>query len=343
MISDVLYGKTILITGGTGSFGSTVLTTLLSLAPAKIIVFSRDEKKQFDMRQGISDTRLEFRIGDVRDRHSVDKAMRRVDLVFHAAALKQVPTGEFFPLELVKTNILGSVNVIDSATEAGVERVVVLSTDKAVYPINVMGLTKALMEKVMMADARVIRTKTILCGVRYGNVMYSRGSVIPLFVGQLKAKQPLTLTHPEMTRFLLPLSQSVDLVLYALANGQPGDLFVRRAPAATMSTLASAIQRVFGVQNEVAVIGVRGGEKMHETLVSAEELSRAEDLGNYYRVLPESRGLDYERYFTRGVETFVADGGYTSANTQRLSIDETVKLLQSLPEIQAELANWRSL
>lgn len=341
MVSDVLYGKTILITGGTGSFGSTVLATLLSLAPAKIIVFSRDEKKQFDLRTEISDPRLEFRIGDVRDRDSLDKAMRRVDLVFHAAALKQVPSGEFFPLELVKTNILGSSNVIDSAIEAGVERVVVLSTDKAVYPINAMGLTKALMEKLMMADARVIRTKTILCGVRYGNVLYTRGSVIPLFVEQLKAHKPLTLTHPEMTRFLLPLSQSVDLVLYALANGQPGDLFVRKAPAATMSTIAMALQRVFAVQCEVSVIGIRGGEKMHETLVSTEELARAEDLGKYYRILPEARGLDYERYFTSGSEQYMADGGYTSLNTERLSVDETVKLLESLPEVQKEVASFR--
>ncbi len=343
MVSDLLYGKTILITGGTGSFGSTVLATLLSLAPAKIIIFSRDEKKQFDLRNAIADPRLEFRLGDVRDRASVDKAMRRVDLVFHAAALKQVPSGEFFPLELVKTNILGSANVIDSAIEAGVERVVFLSTDKAVYPINVMGLTKALMEKLMISEARVVRTKTILCGVRYGNVMYSRGSVIPLFVEQLKARKSLTLTHPDMTRFLLPLSQAAELVLYALSNGQPGNLFVRRAPAATMSTLASALQRVFGVQNEVAVIGVRGGEKMHETLISAEELSRAEELGDYYRILPEARGLDYERYFTRGSKNFFADGGYTSANTQRLSVEETVKLLESLPEIQAELKTFRRL
>ncbi len=337
MSVEAIRDATILITGGTGSFGSTVISTLVQYAPKKIIIFSRDEKKQFDMRNAFADPRLEFRIGDVRDVESINRSMRGVDLVFHAAALKQVPSGEFFPLELVKTNILGSANVMEAALDAGVRRVVVLSTDKAVYPINVMGMTKALMEKTMTALSRVGMNRTIFCGVRYGNVMYSRGSVIPLFIEQMKHGKALTVTYPKMTRFMLPLKESVDLVLYALEHGASGDLFVRKAPAATIETVAAALIRLFQYDRPMEVIGVRGSEKVHETLISEEELARAEDCGAYYRIAPETPGLDYERYFTKGARAPQSVGGYTSANTEQLSIEQTMTLLKTLPEVAAEL------
>lgn len=333
--------KTILITGGTGSFGSIVVRRLLALEPKRIIIFSRDEKKQFDMRNAYADPRMKFLIGDVRDFDSIRRAMAGVDLVFHAAAFKQVPTGEFFPLELVKTNILGSANTMQAAIDEGVERVVILSTDKAVYPINAMGLTKALMEKTMIAHARAARNGTVLCGVRYGNVMYSRGSVIPLFVDQIKQGKALTVTHKNMTRFMLPLTQSVDLVLYALISGEPGDIFVRKSPACTIGVLAEALKILFHYDSEIKEIGVRGGEKMHETLVSSEELARSEDRGDYFRIVPESEGLDYERYFTEGKRVFSDGGGYTSENTKRLSIEEMITLLNTLPQIQRELLAYK--
>ena len=333
--------KTILITGGTGSFGSTVLRRLLTLNPKKIIIFSRDEKKQFDMRNAYHDERIEFHVGDVRDAESIRRAMHGVDLVFHAAALKQVPTGEFFPLELVKTNVLGSANTMQAAIDEGVERVVILSTDKAVYPINVMGMTKALMEKTMIAHARQAHTKTIFCGVRYGNVMYSRGSVIPLFVEQIKQGKTLTVTHKDMTRFMLPLPQSVDLVLYALSHGNPGDIFVRKAAACAIGVLTGALKEIFNYSGDVKTIGVRGGEKMYETLVSVEELTRTEDCGDYFRIIPESQSLDYEKYFTQGNQKFFQGGGYTSDNTVRLSEAEVVALLNTLPQIKREVKNYQ--
>ncbi len=336
MAEPLFQGKTILITGGTGSFGSTVTEHLLRSDPQKIIIFSRDEKKQFDMRNAIHDPRLEFVIGDIRDEQSIRRAMRGVQYVFHAAALKQVPTGEFFPLEFVKTNILGSVNVMQSAIDAGVQRVVVLSTDKAVYPINTMGMTKALMEKVMMSFARNTSDETVICGVRYGNVMYSRGSVIPLIVDQINSNRPLTITHPLMTRFMLPLTQSVDLVLYALTEGKRGDVFVRKAPSCTIETLVNALNQMFGGGHAIHNIGIRSGEKMHETLVSSEEFTHIEDRGEYFRIVPESANLDYERYFTQGVQTFLHEG-YTSSNTKQLSLMETFDLLKTLPEVQQEL------
>ncbi len=336
MIAPSFQGKTILITGGTGSFGSTVTEYLLRLDPKKIIIFSRDEKKQFDMRNAMSDARLEFVIGDIRDTESIRRAMRGVQYVFHAAALKQVPTGEFFPLEFVKTNILGSVNVMQSAIDEGVERVVVLSTDKAVYPINTMGMTKALMEKAMMSFARSTSDQTVICGVRYGNVMYSRGSVIPLLISQIKSGKPLTITHPLMTRFMLPLTQSVDLVLYALTQGARGDVFVRKAPSCTIETLVNALNQMFGGNHTINVIGIRSGEKMHETLVSSEEFTHVEDRGEYFRILSESARLDYEQYFTKGSKTFLREG-YTSYNADQLTVDQTMTLLQTLPEIQQEL------
>lgn len=341
MFEQSIQGKTILITGGTGSFGSTVARHLLRKNPYKIIIFSRDEKKQFDMRNAYSDPRLEFRIGDVRDRDSIFQAMHGVHYVFHAAAYKQVPTGEFFPIELVKTNILGSANVMQAAIDAGVGRLVILSTDKAVYPINAMGMTKALMEKIMIANARMSNSHTVFCGVRYGNVMYSRGSVVPLFIRQIKQGSPLGVTNPAMTRFMLPLPHSVDLVLYALSGGQPGDIFVRKAPACTMGTLALALKELFEYTSEVKELGTRAGEKLHETLVSGEELARAEDRGDYFRIVPESEDLDYEKYFTEGTKTFIQDGGYTSSNTQRLSLEETMALLKSLPEVGRELADYQ--
>lgn len=341
MLEQTIQDKTILITGGTGSFGSTVTRYLLTMNPRKVIIFSRDEKKQYDMRNAYNNAHLEFRIGDVRDPGSIRQVMHGVNLVFHAAAFKQVPTGEFFPLELVKTNVLGSANVMQAAIDAHVERIVILSTDKAVYPINTMGITKALMEKIMIAHAKTARNNTVLCGVRYGNVMYSRGSVIPFFIKQIKNEKPLTITNPIMTRFMLPLSQSVDLVLYALTHGAQGDIFVRKAPACTISTLALALKELFEYDGEIVEIGTRAGEKIHETLVSSEELARAEDSGDYFRVMPESVGLDYVKYFTEGTKILIKDGGFTSGNTKQLSVQETIELLQTLPEVRLELVKYK--
>lgn len=337
MMDQTIRDKTILITGGTGSFGSTVVQHLVQMEPRKIIIFSRDEKKQFDMRNAYRDSRLEFRIGDVRDAACVRQVMRNVHLVFHAAALKQVPTGEFFPLELVKTNVVGSANVMQAALDARVERVVILSTDKAVYPINTMGLTKAIMEKIMIAHARDSERTPVFCGVRYGNVMYSRGSVIPLFIEQMQQGKELTVTNPDMTRFMLPLTQSVDLVLYALNHGAPGDIYVRKAPACTIATLAAALRELFHYGGAIREIGTRAGEKLHEVLVSAEELARVEDRGEYFRIMPESAALDYKKYFTEGTHALACEGGYTSGNTRRLTVQETTELLQTLPEVQQEL------
>ncbi|MDP3940679.1 MAG: polysaccharide biosynthesis protein [bacterium] len=336
-----LKGKTILITGGTGSFGNTVVKVLLTMKPRKIIIFSRDEKKQHDMRILYNSPLLKFIIGDVRNRDSVDNAMRGVDYVFHAAALKQVPSCEFFPLEAVRTNILGANNVIESAVAQNVERVVVLSTDKAVYPINAMGMSKALMEKTMVAKAREVLSirgiRTVLCGVRYGNVMYSRGSVIPHFVGLMERGKKLTVTDYGMTRFLLPLSDAVELVLYALTNGKNGEIYVKKAPAATMETLATALCELFSYTKGIAQVGIRTGEKMHETLITVEELLRAKDLGSYYKVPPETQGLDYNQYFfgkNKKKQTRIA---YTSENTKRLTVKETITLLRTLPEIREML------
>jgi UDP-glucose 4-epimerase len=335
---EVLKGKVILVTGGTGSFGNAVVSRLLSLPVKKVIVFSRDEKKQFDMEKDYSDPRLKFVIGDVRDRDAVMQAMRGVDLVFHAAAYKQVPNCEFFPIEAVKTNVLGANNVIGSAIQNGVERVVVLSTDKAVYPINVMGMTKALMERLMIATSRDETHGTVFCGTRYGNVMYTRGSVLPHFVKLIKEGKPLTITDGRMTRFMMSLEQSVDLVLYALANGEHGDIYVRKAPASTVADVAQAFVDLFNHGQGVKEIGIRPGEKLHETLISAEELHRAEDHGDYYRIRPESPRPDYSEYFFKGekIDKIPSDG-YTSSNTRQLTLEETKELLLSLPEIRDEL------
>ena len=340
---NIIENKTILVTGGTGSFGNAVVDKLLTLNPKKIIIFSRDEKKQFDMGNKYSDGRLRFIIGDVRDRDAVFHAMNGVDYVFHAAALKQVPNCEFFPWEAIKTNSLGSHNVIDAAIDNDVERVVVLSTDKAVYPINVMGMTKALMERTMIAISREKRGKTILCGTRYGNVMYTRGSVIPYFVGLMKDGKSLTITDKNMTRFMMPLSYSVDLVLYALTNGKDGEIYVKKSPAATISDLAQALIEIFNYNKGVEEIGIRPGEKIHESLISSEESFRTEDCGDYYKIILEVPGMDYRQYYFKGKKNNnLSHEGYTSANTKRLSIKEIKELLLSLDEIKEELKNWNN-
>lgn len=331
-------GKKILITGGTGSFGRAVVTHLLDTDAEEIRIFSRDELKQELMRIELDNPRVSFYIGDVRDINSVNNAMKGINYVFHAAALKQVPSCEFFPMQAVLTNVLGSHNVIESAIEHNVSNVVCLSTDKAVSPINAMGMTKALMEKVAQAASRKESSRsTIVSCVRYGNVMYSRGSVIPLFVQQIKQNKPITVTVPEMTRFLLPLRDSVDLVLFAFGHSEAGNIFVRKAPACTIADLAAALKNIFNSNVATNVIGMRHGEKIFETLVSKEELQRSEDMGDYYRIRLDDRDLNYRKYFTEGnlAEASVED--YTSHNTQQLGIKEVEQLLLSLPEIQREV------
>ncbi len=341
-----IKNKTILITGGTGSFGHSVIKQLLTASPKKIIIFSRDEKKQFDMRNEFGDNRLlKFVIGDVRDRERVYSVMQGVDFVFHAAALKQVPTCEFFPLEAIKTNVLGAENVMNAAVKNNVKKVVVLSTDKAVYPINVVGMTKALMEKIMIGESKELngdKSKTILTGVRYGNVLYTRGSVLPYFIELIKKGKPLTVTSPEMTRFLLPLPEAVDLVLYALTYGKSGFVYVRKSPSCTIETLATALCNIFKYKKGCVSLGLRAGEKMHETLVTVEEILRAKELKEYYAIPPESQGLDYNRYFYEGEKKKNKTGmPYTSATTKILNQKETENVLLSLPEIKEELKNWR--
>jgi UDP-N-acetylglucosamine 4,6-dehydratase/5-epimerase len=330
--------KTILITGGTGSFGNELLQLLLRGSFGEVRIFSRDELKQDVMRNKLRSSNVRFHIGDVRDRASVDAVMKGVDYVFHAAALKQVPSCEFFPMQAVMTNIVGSHNVIDSAVEHGVSKVVALSTDKAVYPINSMGMTKALMEKIMQSVARRIGNGgTVLSVVRYGNVMCSRGSVIPLFVGQLKEGVPLTVTMPGMTRFLLRLSDAIDLVIFAFREGDQGDILIRKAPACTIDVLAEALQQIFGRDVGTRLVGMRHGEKLYETLATFAELAKSHDFGDYYRVTMDSRELNYEQYFTEGSETAAEAADYTSHNTERLDLAAVKSLLLSLPEIQAEL------
>ncbi len=340
----MLKGKTVLVTGGTGSFGHTVVTELLAYDPAKIVIFSRDEKKQDDMRNEFGNPKLTFIIGDVREEQSVRRAVEGVDYIFHAAALKQVPSCEFFPMESVKTNIIGTHNVLTAAAAHKVKRVVVLSTDKAVYPINAMGMAKALMEKTMIAEAKnyppTIKDGSVFCGVRYGNVLYSRGSVIPYFVDLMKKKKKLAVTYGAMTRFLLPLRDAVALVMYALTKGESGHIYVRKAPACTVETLAQALCQVFNYTEGYEEIGMRAGEKVHETLVSREEMLRAQELVDYFDIPPESQGLDYNKYLLRGgkdrknPETIEP---YTSANTTLLDAPAVIKLLHTLPEIQHEL------
>ena len=329
--------KTILITGGTGSFGKAVVNDLINkYQPQEIVILSRDEKKQYEMRNKINDPRIRFVIGDIRDREKVFQTMIGIDYVFHAAALKQVPSCEFFPMEAIKTNILGSNNVLDAAESAGVEKIVVLSTDKAVYPINTMGMTKALLEKLMLAKARLTKSRTIFCGIRYGNVMFSRGSVLPLFVEQLRSGKPITVTNSKMTRFLLPLPTATDLVFFALQNAKNGDILVRKAPASTIADIASSMIDIFNSNAGIDNVGIREGEKLHETLVTREEIMRSEDLVDYYRI-QNLMQLNYDEYFLHGQIDSIPEKGYTSENTERLSLQETKELILSLQEIQRAL------
>jgi len=329
----------LLITGGTGSFGNAVLNRFLNTNYfSEIRIFSRDEKKQDDLRKRVNNSKVNFYIGDVRDRESLIPAIKNVDYIFHAAALKQVPSCEFFPLEAVKTNILGTDNVLSIAQDYEVKKVVVLSTDKAAYPINAMGMSKALMEKVMVAKSRILDSdKTILCGTRYGNVMASRGSVIPLFIDQIKDNKPLTITDPNMTRFMMTLEDAVDLVLYAFENGYQGDLFVQKAPSATVGILAQALIELYKSTSEIKVIGTRHGEKLYETLVNREDMIKAEDLGDYYRIPADNRDLNYEQYFSKGITDIVNMNEYHSHNTTILDIEGMKQLLLKLPIIRKDI------
>lgn len=330
--------KVLMITGGTGSFGQTVLRRFLNTSVREIRIFSRDEKKQEELRLDLNNKKLKYFIGDVRDIDSLSYAMKGVDYVFHAAALKQVPSCEFFPMEAVRTNVIGTENVMSAACANKVSRVVVLSTDKAVYPINAMGISKAMAEKLMVAKARTqLEGETVICATRYGNVMASRGSVIPLFVSLIKKGRSLTVTDPQMTRFLMSLEDSVDLVLYAFQHGKQGDIFVQKAPAATLENLAKALIELFGTGGDLQIIGTRHGEKLFESLISREEMLKAEDMGDYYRIPADNRDLNYEQYFSEGNETLSQVEDYTSHNTKRLSVSEVKELLLQLDFIKEAL------
>ena len=335
----MFQGKTLLITGGTGSFGGAVLSRFLQTDVSEIRIFSRDEKKQEDLRRELHNDKLSFYIGDVRDYNSIAAAMHGVDYIFHAAALKQVPSCEFFPMEAVKTNVMGTDNVLQAAIAFGVKKVICLSTDKAVYPINAMGISKAMMEKVMVARSRTVSADaTVICGTRYGNVMASRGSVIPLFIQQIKAGQPMTVTDPAMTRYLMSLDDAVNLVLYAFAHAAPGDIFVQKSPASTIGDLARAVAELFGVPDHpIKTIGTRHGEKLYETLLTREEMVKAEDLGGYYRIPADNRTLNYDKFFVDGDVQIDYGWEYTSHNTQRLDVPQIKELLLSLGYVQEQL------
>jgi UDP-glucose 4-epimerase len=331
-------GKTLLITGGTGSFGNAVLERFLNTEVKEIRIFSRDEKKQEDMRLKLKSDKVKFYIGDVRDYESIDFATRGADYVFHAAALKQVPSCEFYPMEAVRTNILGAENVLNASLNNGLKKVIVLSTDKAVYPINVMGISKAMMEKLMVAKSRIAdKSKTILCGTRYGNVIASRGSVIPLFINQIKSGQSLTITDSNMTRFMMSLDGAIDLVLYAFKHARQGDMFVKKASACTIGDLAFAIKELFNAKNEIKIIGTRHGEKLYETLLTREEMAKAEDCGDYFRILADTRDLNYNKYFIEGESEISAQEDYNSHNTKRLDVKEIKEILLKIDYIQNEL------
>jgi len=336
--------KVLLITGGTGSFGNEVLKRFLTTDIKEIRIFSRDEKKQYDMRLRYNNDKIKFYIGDVRDINSIRNAMHDVDYVFHAAALKQVPTCEFFPLEAVKTNILGTDNVLTAAIEFGVKKVICLSTDKAAYPINAMGISKAMMEKVFIAKSRTVSPdKTVICGTRYGNVMASRGSVIPLFVEQIKRGQPLTVTDPNMTRFLMSLEEAVELVVFAFKHARSGDIMVQKAPACKIGDLAQAIKEIFNVDNEIKIIGTRHGEKRHETLLTREEYLVAEDLGKYFRVPADNRDLNYDKYFVEGKKELTEQEEYNSSNTVLLNVEQIKDKLLQLDYIKHELKKFKEI
>lgn len=339
----MLKDKIFLITGGTGSFGQTVTSYLLSRECREIRIFSRDEAKQDQMRTDFNDDRLKFYIGDIRDYEGLNRALDGVDYVFHAAALKQVPSCEFFPMQAVMTNIVGSDNLIRASIANNVKKVVCLSTDKAVYPINAMGMSKAMMEKVAQSHARQLKPDdSVICCVRYGNVMYSRGSVIPRFIQQIKEGKPITITEPTMTRFLMALSESVELVEHAFENAQQGDIFIKKAPACTVEDLAQALKNLFNSNVETRIIGIRHGEKIFETLASKEELVASEDLGDYLRLRMDTRDLNYEKYFSEGNENEIGFDDYHSHNTQQLTVKEVEEVLMTLPEIRVELGNWPS-
>ena len=330
--------KTLLITGGTGSFGNAVLNRFLDTNIKEIRIFSRDEKKQDDMRQHYRNDKIKYYIGDTRDKRSLDAAMRGVDYVFQAAALKQVPSCEFFPMEAVRTNVMGCENVLDSSLEHGIKNVIVLSTDKAVYPINAMGMSKALSEKVMVAKSRNLNgSGTTFCGTRYGNVMASRGSVIPLFIEQIKKGEPITITDPNMTRFMMTLEDAVTLVIYAFEHGENGDIFVQKAPAATIEVLAKALIELYDSKTEIKVIGTRHGEKLYETLVNREEMAKATDMGDYFRIPADNRDLNYGKFFTEGEAKVSEVDDYTSHNTERLDVAGMKKLLMKLDLIKTDL------
>ena len=344
---DSFKNKTLLITGGTGSFGNAVLKKMINSELKEIRIFSRDEKKQDDMRHSlqtnhpVESSKIKFYIGDVRNPQSIKEAMQGVDYVFHAAALKQVPSCEFFPMEAVRTNIIGTDNVLNAAIECGVKRVVCLSTDKAAYPINAMGISKAMMERVIYANARKAKDKgTVICCTRYGNVMCSRGSVIPLFIDQIKQNKPITITDPNMTRFLMNLDEAVELVEFAFNNANPGDLFIQKAPASTIGDLAKAVQSLFG-DTGTNIIGTRHGEKLYETLMTREEALRAEDMGNYFRIAADSRDLNYDKFVVKGEVKTMADEAYTSDNTKRLNVEETKEKILTASYVQEELKNWK--
>lgn len=341
--SDILEGKILLITGGTGSFGNAMINGFLNSTLKEIRVFSRDEKKQEDMRIAYKNDKLNFVIGDIRNFDDINQAMMGVDFVFHAAALKQVPSCEFYPMQAVQTNIVGAENVLEAAARNNVSRVVVLSTDKAVYPINAMGISKAMMEKLAVSKARDLRVKQIdavYTSTRYGNVMCSRGSIIPLFISQIKEGKPLTVTNPNMTRFMMSLEDSVDLVLYAFKDGNPGDIFVQKSPAATIEVLAQALKELFDADNEIVIIGERHAEKMYETLCSKEEMAKAEDLGRFYRIPADFRDLNYTKYVQTGGNSLEMEE-YNSHNTERLTVEELKQLLLTLDYVKEELANYK--
>ena len=335
--------KILMITGGTGSFGNAVLNRFLETEIKEIRIFSRDEKKQDDMRKKYKNDKIKFYIGDVRDIQSIRNAIHGVDYIFHAAALKQVPSCEFFPLEAVKTNVIGTDNVLTAAIDEGVKKVICLSTDKAAYPVNAMGTSKAMMEKVFVAKSRTVSPeKTVICGTRYGNVMCSRGSVIPLFIEQIKSGKPLTITEPKMTRYIMSLDEAVELVLFAFKNAESGDIMVQKAPSCTIGDLAKAVKEIFNADNEIKIIGIRHGEKMYETLLTNEECAHAIDMGNFYRVPCDKRDLNYEKYFSEGNEERNVLTEYNSKNTEILSVNEVKEKLLSLKYIQDELKEWNN-
>ena len=336
-------GKTLLITGGTGSFGNAVLERFLDTDIKEIRIFSRDEKKQDDMRHHYQNDKIKYFIGNVKDLASIKNAMYGVDYVFQAAALKQVPSCEFFPIEAVKTNVIGTENVLTACIECGVKKVICLSTDKAAYPINAMGISKALMEKVFVAKSRTVSPdKTLICGTRYGNVLCSRGSVIPLFIEQIKSGQPLTVTEPKMTRFIISLEEAVDLVLFAFEHAESGDILVQKAPACSIEVLAQAVKELFHADNEVKIIGARHGEKMYETLLTKEEFVHAIDMGDFYRVPVDKRDLNYDKYFVEGDSNLVRTGEFNSDNTTQLTVEEVKAKLMTLSYIREEIAAWEN-